>query len=202
MTRSIFKTIDEAYSFIINIFEQNKVNIKNIYFKKEIQLALILFILNEEKEIEITLIYNKVNEIPLNAEPKIVTLFKINEMQNKLSEENALLKKKLKNLEEQLSKKEKIQSGEYLAKFSWDSKHYMHSSKGPRSFKIHINFNEKYEKIPHVMVSLKGLDINGDRNIRIYVFSENVSVYGFDLVIGTWNDSLIYEVNVSWISYG
>ena len=123
-------------------------------------------------------------------------------MQEKLSEENALLKQKIKNLEEQLSKKEMIQTGEYLAKFSWDSKHYMHTSFGPRSFKVHINFDKKYERIPNVMVSIKGFDINGDRNIRIYVFSENVSVYGFDLVIGTWNDSLIYEVHVCWISFG
>ena len=123
-------------------------------------------------------------------------------MQEKISKENFLLKQKIKNLEEKLLKKELIQTGEYLAKFSWDKIHYMHSSFGPRSFKVHINFDKKYERIPHVMVSLKGFDANGDRNIRLYVFSENVSVYGFDVVIGTWNDSLIYEAHVSWISFG
>ena len=45
-----FDTIDEAYQFIINLFEENKVLIKNILINKSLKL---LFNLNSNKNIEI-----------------------------------------------------------------------------------------------------------------------------------------------------
>jgi hypothetical protein len=52
-----FNDTYEAYEYIINIFEQNKVKIENIVFKKE--MKLILFI--KESKVEIILQYNKIN---------------------------------------------------------------------------------------------------------------------------------------------
>ena len=53
-----FDTIDEAYQFIINLFEENKVLIKNILINKSLKL---LFNLNSNKNIEILLLYKKEN---------------------------------------------------------------------------------------------------------------------------------------------
>ena len=58
---SILKTIDEAYDFIINLFEQNKVSIIEILKNKEIILSFKINDFNEEKDEQIKLIYSKDN---------------------------------------------------------------------------------------------------------------------------------------------
>ena len=54
LTKKKFNSISKAYEFIFNIFEENKIIIKNIILNKEITLLI-----NNEKEIELTLKYNK-----------------------------------------------------------------------------------------------------------------------------------------------
>ena len=61
LIKSYLKTIDEAFLFIINIFEENKVIIKNIVMNKTITLILNIYINNKPKDIQIILIYNKPN---------------------------------------------------------------------------------------------------------------------------------------------
>ena len=46
LTKSILNTIDDAFLFIINIFEENKVIIKDIVFNKSIILLLNIYIYN------------------------------------------------------------------------------------------------------------------------------------------------------------
>ena len=62
LTKSIFNTIDDAFLFIINIFEENKVIIKDIIIHKTITLLLNIYIYNKSKEIEMILLYNKSNK--------------------------------------------------------------------------------------------------------------------------------------------
>ena len=62
LSKSIIKTIDDAYLFIINIFEENKVKIKDININKTISLLLNINIYNKPKDIEIILLYNKANK--------------------------------------------------------------------------------------------------------------------------------------------
>ena len=59
LTNTNYNNINEAYDYIINIFEKNNVSIKDITLNKSMILQLKINILNEEKEIEITLEYNK-----------------------------------------------------------------------------------------------------------------------------------------------
>ena len=61
ITKSLFNTLDDSFEFIINIFEENKAKIKEISFKKTIKLLLKIYIYNQEKDIEIILVYNKEN---------------------------------------------------------------------------------------------------------------------------------------------
>ena len=73
-TKSKFETIDDSFLFIINIFEENKVTIKDIIINKNISLLLNININNKQKDIEIILLYNKKNK-DLN----------INEYKNKIN---------------------------------------------------------------------------------------------------------------------
>ena len=62
LTKINFDSINKAYEFILNNFEENKVIFENIIIKKEIKLL----IKNDEIEIELVLKYNKLNNIISN----------------------------------------------------------------------------------------------------------------------------------------
>ena len=62
LTKTIINTVDDAFLFIINIFEENKVIIKDININKNITLLLNIYIYNKPKDIEIILLYNKTNK--------------------------------------------------------------------------------------------------------------------------------------------
>ena len=51
LTKSKFITIYDAYEYIINLFEQDKVTIKRIKFKQNFTLLLEIYIYNIKKEI-------------------------------------------------------------------------------------------------------------------------------------------------------
>ncbi len=61
LTKRMFNSINDSYEYIMNIFEQNKVIIKEIKYRKTITLLLKVYIYNIEKDIEIILLYNKEN---------------------------------------------------------------------------------------------------------------------------------------------
>ena len=81
LIKSVFNNIDDIYKFIINIFEQNKVKIKDIIFYISIKLILNIYIENMEKEIEIILYYNK---------------------ENKYLNNNILIKKEINNIKDEI----------------------------------------------------------------------------------------------------
>ena len=59
LTKSNLNTIDDAYLFIINIFERNEVIIKNIEINQSITLLLKIYVCNKSKDIEMKLSYKK-----------------------------------------------------------------------------------------------------------------------------------------------
>ena len=94
LTKAILKSIDEAYEFIINIFEYNKAFIKDIKINKTIKLLLKVYILNIEKDIEILLLYNKKNkDIIINKSNKEIE----NDLKN-LKNEIKILKEEIEKL--------------------------------------------------------------------------------------------------------
>ena len=94
LTKSVLNTIEEAYQFIINIFEQNKVIIKDININKTINLLLKIYIFNIEKDIEIILVYNKQNkDLIINELNNNYNLLK-NDINN-LKNEIEILKKEI-----------------------------------------------------------------------------------------------------------
>lgn len=67
-------------------------------------------------------------------------------------------------------------------------------------FTTHVSFQQPFAKPPQVIVNLAGLDVSNARNTRVTVSANNVSTSGFDLVVDTWADTILYAVWVSWIA--
>jgi len=200
---NIKEVYDELNKLVNNYKDINEIKI----FEKPNKLFMVFPV----NMVKIKMFLFEINEISLNNEQIFENIFnKLKEMEDKLFEENTSLKRQIneikeenKKLKEQISQKDiKIQSGEYLATFFFDNKNnYMYNSTGTRSFTQRIYFNEVYEKIPNVMVSINGLDSDKDRNLRINVFAEHIDTSGFNLKIITWDNTALYRVKSSWIAF-
>ena len=90
LSNNKFKTIDDAYEFIIKNFEENKVFINKIYLNKKIVL---LFHITEENKFELELLYNKEN--------KNIIIDEINNLKKEINElriQNDKLQKEINGL--------------------------------------------------------------------------------------------------------
>ena len=65
ITKSISNNVEQIYEFIINIFEQNKVIIKDIKIHRSIKLTLKTYTQKKEQDVEILLLYD-INDINNN----------------------------------------------------------------------------------------------------------------------------------------
>ena len=95
LTKALLNSIDDSYKFIINIFEDNKVKIKDIIINKTIKLLLKIYIYNKEKEIEMILIYNKEN--------KDLIINELNNKNNNLKKEINILKNEVNFLKQEIN---------------------------------------------------------------------------------------------------
>ena len=133
----------------------------------------------------------------------------LKEKQEKNYEEYNLLKKDTNDLKEKnkelkakiLNNLVKIQAGEYHACFPSNTRHYMHCQSGNRTFKKHIDFDKEFESTPNVIVAIEALDTNKDTNLRLFLKKENIDNSGFDLIVGTWDNTSIFGVKISWIAF-
>ena len=97
LTKSSLKKLDEAYDFFINLFEQNRVTIKNIINNKTIRLLFQISSYNRKRDLEIILIYNKDNKYMIfNELNENYTNLKnnVNYLKNQIN----IIKKELDNL--------------------------------------------------------------------------------------------------------
>ena len=102
LIKSYIKTIDEAFLFIINIFEENKVIIKDIVINKTITLLFNIYIYNKQNDIEMILLYNKTN--------KDLIINEINNNYNKLKKDINYLNNEINILKNEINqlKRDKI----------------------------------------------------------------------------------------------
>ena len=63
LTKSLFDSNTSAYLYIINIFENQNCLIKEIFPKQAMNLLMKIYIYNEEKYVEISMIYNNKKRI-------------------------------------------------------------------------------------------------------------------------------------------
>ena len=97
MIKKELKTIDEAYQFIINSFEYNKVIISEITIHEEIKISIKTNINYKEKDIAFILTYNKDNK-NFNINVLYDNYNKLKIELNNLKEEINILKKEKNNL--------------------------------------------------------------------------------------------------------
>ena len=90
-----FNSINDCYKYIIDIFENNRVYIKEIIVNKEIKLLLKINDLNEEKEM--ILVYNKQNNL-ISYQKDIY--YKLNQEIYSLKEEIKILKEEITKLKQ------------------------------------------------------------------------------------------------------
>eukprot|EP01017_Pseudomicrothorax_dubius_P007785 TRINITY_DN1247_c0_g2_i1.p1 TRINITY_DN1247_c0_g2~~TRINITY_DN1247_c0_g2_i1.p1 ORF type:complete len:120 (+),score=21.91 TRINITY_DN1247_c0_g2_i1:44-403(+) len=92
--------------------------------------------------------------------------------------------------------------GGALRKGYWQTHHAFEIGHGLRKDEHKVVFSTPFTKAPNVIVSLNGLDSSHAHNLRIRVYTKNVTNLGFTAVYETWHDTKIYEVNASWIAIG
>ena len=64
-----------------------------------------------------------------------------------------------------------------------------------------IYFAEPYDEPPIVVVALKLIDLDKDKDWRVRTYATDVSEEKFTIHIDTWDDSILYAGAASWIAY-
>jgi len=65
-----------------------------------------------------------------------------------------------------------------------------------------VTFPIAYTSVPVVVTSIRGGDINKDRNLRISTEATSVSTTGFNLRIASWADTIVYSYDATWVATG
>jgi hypothetical protein len=96
----------------------------------------------------------------------------------------------------------KIEAG--TVQFRPDSPDWnLHEGTGPRRFQSpDIRFHEAFTTPPTVVVAIASLDTEHQANTRVVVYTADVEADEFNIRIQTWDDSLVYQVWVTWIAFG
>jgi hypothetical protein len=64
----------------------------------------------------------------------------------------------------------------------------------------HVHFPHPFIKIPTVSVSLAGLDVEKDFNLRVLSSAVDVTTSAFNIQYKTWSNTKVYRVVFSWIA--
>jgi len=77
----------------------------------------------------------------------------------------------------------------------------LHKGNGDRNFSQNIQFDNPFASLPNVYVGICGFDVDNSYDFRIHASANNVKNNSFDLVVGTWNDSHIFQCMVMWFAF-
>jgi len=94
-----------------------------------------------------------------------------------------------------------IQSGDVIADTSvtgWT----LHLGSGYRTYQAHVTFPKGFSQIPVVITALRSIDDSPATGTRLTVFAQQITTTGFDMVVLTWADSIVYGTAATWIAYG
>ncbi|WP_067540939.1 H-type lectin domain-containing protein [Nocardia crassostreae] len=78
----------------------------------------------------------------------------------------------------------------------------LNSGSGPREWREPVVFAKPFNMPPDVTIALSMLDVDESKNARVRVEAQNITDKGFDLVCGTWADTILYSVNADWLAFG
>ena len=96
LTKAILNNTNDSFDFIINTFDNNKVFIKEIVNRKYMKLLFKVYSLNQERDLEIELLYNEISNAFSYDEL-------MNEKYNNLKTENTNLKNEIKLLKYEIN---------------------------------------------------------------------------------------------------
>jgi hypothetical protein len=78
----------------------------------------------------------------------------------------------------------------------------LNSGTGQRSFRSpDINFQPPFPGTPQILLALSGIDSEHTANLRITVHPDDIEPEEFNIVVNTWDDTLIHSVNVTWLAF-
>jgi len=88
-----------------------------------------------------------------------------------------------------------FQNGEFSTRDEY------HWSNPQRETSRRIYFARPFITPPKVIVFLKELDMDKDKNWRVVTNVSDIDTNGFNIHIKTWNDSILYAATAGWIAY-
>jgi hypothetical protein len=71
-----------------------------------------------------------------------------------------------------------------------------------RVYRLEVPFAEPFMNAPVVHAGLTGFDLDRDCSGRLSLKIADISPMGFYAEICTWDDSLVYAVEFSWLAIG
>jgi hypothetical protein len=71
-----------------------------------------------------------------------------------------------------------------------------------RQMRIRVGFTRSFRAVPLVHLGVTGLDVSERDCARLAVSTDNVTTEGFDIVLGTWLNTRLWRVDVSWLALG
>ena len=74
------------------------------------------------------------------------------------------------------------------------------SGTGHRIFRATIKFPEAFPVAPRLAVALTGVDSSNTTNLRVGIEAQDIEMQEFDLVVNTWDDTLIFGITGVWIA--
>jgi len=77
----------------------------------------------------------------------------------------------------------------------------LHGGEGERCYQCYVPFSAPFNSRPLVSVGVSGLNVK-DGPANFFVGAEDVTEYGFNLKIKTWDRTQLWSVRADWIAIG
>ncbi|NQV89735.1 MAG: hypothetical protein HQ488_05405 [Parcubacteria group bacterium] len=71
-----------------------------------------------------------------------------------------------------------------------------------RTHTVKIKYKEQFKKVLQVIPTIQRIDTDGNYSSRFEIKADNVTTSGFDLIIGTWEVTKIWDISVKWYAIG
>lgn len=73
---------------------------------------------------------------------------------------------------------------------------------GDRFVRTYVNFPQRFNQVPTVVLTISFMDIDQRFNLRLDVYAEDVTIAGFYAVFHTWADTLVYNARAVFTAHG
>jgi H-type lectin domain len=78
----------------------------------------------------------------------------------------------------------------------------MWSGNGDRRVQVEVQFAAPFERPPHIILGLTGVDSSKAQNLRFNLTAQKVTMDGFVIEFHTWGDTKIARASANWTAIG